>query len=969
MADIASKHGFRWLSVTGSAYLARIKTEQPLFLSDLAIDEQQLEALFAALRNHGYIGWSDETRACLAIAAVGSALYASEQDLGFREQFFRHLGTELNSDWDNLYGPQILRFLVDHFDEIDRPGPFRYVRAIYHHAGISQRALPSFAQFIRDLRSRYGFDYTNWQYRQLLETGRVPSRFAKDFLSADAGYEFTLSVTRILEELERGRSSVGELEQLPGFRKGFWTELLEHLDKDHSENRLRKSLPVPALALDFLGQRLVVKFDEDGVAKRLYSIDGSRPAYPFEQIRHHGRISGLIFHPGGDIEPWALEPWFPGKTPWALFRGSDGVFVASEGKVPAGSYFLVGEDGVIPSEIIEEDCGYLDWESNALDSRPYHIWKISLRSGLQIESIGLETLASEAIPSLDFDRAPGESEFGPNVFIDYLPLIKVKNWTDSSGLLYRVVLDQGDGPVEVDQQIEGSRLLLPVACPSAGRIWIEPRGRVRHMLSMLPEVHFHVIPGPIRLQFPKVAIGEEDSAEVWVISPRNWNIKWKHPLTELQAQRWVIPPRVRVLEGSAEVEGRRVPISIRVRRCSLSLLPARELPHVLWSEEVNESAELLIEGVPHLDCSLALLIERDSVTLCRLGPLGPSGLLAVKGLVFRDYLAQTTIPCGEFAVVTGRQIVPTGKYFIASEHIPDFLKSANEDCTFFQIIEVGPTLKSLWSIQKAPQKEAVFATRLSTSPLWRFIADVGLSAARLDQTRVNIPLEQLRVAAASGLPSLLDILEAMENAAIDKKSTDISNLDLTLLPLERWREKATRVIEQHFDLQDIPNVVREWQCEIRSGLKVEYQSRLSKRKGGRDLTHAAIKYQAAVKNANMRAYDAAYGILLRLTNNRPDLLVKAVALGLVQLVLFRSERLEEAAGISSSDLPKGFTRLAAEMSSLAALCRGQALKAQPLPTGIGFGDLSPVEEDQNLLLGTDPIFKGALGRRGKDVHE
>lgn len=97
------------------------------------------------------------------------------------------------------------------------------MRAIYRHAGISQRALPAFAGFIGDLRNQYGFDYTNWQYRQLLD--KLTSRFARDFLSTDAGYDFTRSATRILEDLEKGRISVRELEFLPGFPKGFWTGL------------------------------------------------------------------------------------------------------------------------------------------------------------------------------------------------------------------------------------------------------------------------------------------------------------------------------------------------------------------------------------------------------------------------------------------------------------------------------------------------------------------------------------------------------------------------------------------------------------------------------------------------------------------------------------------------------------------------------------------------------------------------
>lgn len=280
MSDSSQRvRGPEWLTLTGSAYIDRIKAEHPLFLSDIPISELELEVLFAELRRYGRWNLSDAGRACLAVAAVGSAVHATEQDTGFRELFFRRLGMDFSPDWDNVYGPQILQFLIDYFDEVDCPGPFRFVRAIYRQAGISQRALPAFASFMQDLRNRYGFDYTNWQYQQLLE--RVTSRFARDFLSTDAGYEFTRSVTRILEDLEKARISVRELESLPGFTKGFWTGLLLQLERRTPSREERRTFPVPALALDTVGQKLILRFDENGIARHSYTMHGRQVLYPW----------------------------------------------------------------------------------------------------------------------------------------------------------------------------------------------------------------------------------------------------------------------------------------------------------------------------------------------------------------------------------------------------------------------------------------------------------------------------------------------------------------------------------------------------------------------------------------------------------------------------------------------------------------------------------------------------------------
>jgi hypothetical protein len=962
MSDSSSQvRGFEWLRLTGSAYTDRIKAEHPLFLSDIPVDDQQLDALFTELSRFGCAHLSDEGRACLAVAAIGSAVHASEQDTGFREQFFRRLGMDLNPDWDYVYGPQILRFLMDYFDEVDRPGPFRFVRAIYRHAGISHRALPAFARFLRDLRNRNGFDYTNWQYRQLLD--KVASRFARDFLNTDAGYEFTQAVTRILEDVEKGRMPVGQLDDLPGFRKGFWTALLEYLGDRPGNQRKRRNLPIPVLALDLIGQRLVLRFDEDGIARRSYTMNGRQPIYPYERIRRGGRISGSIFHPSGDTEPWELDPWVPTKTPWALFRGSDGAFVAEEGRVSPGSYYLVAEDSALPSDIVEEDCGCLDWESHDLNGQPYRIWRILLRPGTQIESIGLEASTADTIPSLEYVGLPRESEFGAEVFIDRLPPIRVKNWTESSSKFYRILLDTERGPEEIDQRIRDGHLYLAIESPAVGRISIEPRGRVRHSVLMLPELRFHVIPGPLRFQFPKVAIGENDSAEVCLVSPRKWEIEWKDSLVELGPRRWAIPPRTRVIEGTATLEGYGVPIALRVKRCSLSIFPTSGVPNVFWSEDSNENVQFLIEGVPDAACSLLLVTENDSITLCYLGILGPSGLATIRSLEFRDYLLQSSIPCAEFAVFAGKQVVRTGQFLLAAKHIPKLLQSVDNECPYFGIPIVGATLRAIWLIYRAPQTEVELEPRLMESHLGRLLADMALTATVLDATKINLSADQLRPFATPGLLKLLDSIQAVQAPQAEMSCTDIPNVDVNLVPLHRWRESVTLLIEQQRDLKDAPAIVREWRSEICSEFQVEYQSRMCRRKGGGDLTQAAIKYRAAVMNSNERAYDAAYGTLRRLVEEKPDLLVKAVALGLLQLTLYRSARRREAGELSASNLPNGFARLGAEMNALAALCRGGVCPEGAFPSGVGFEDLSPIEEDRQLFDESNRLVEGILRKK------
>src|ERR1019366_8797002 len=142
-----------WNKEAVKRYLEIIQEERPLFLGELQVTKEELSQLFRRIRQCHSVDQCDETRASLAVAAVHAAVQASEEDSSYVAVFFRHLGEAENvAQWNCEYGPGILRFLVEHFEEVERPAAFRYVRPILNHAGISYRALPAFARFLAKLR-------------------------------------------------------------------------------------------------------------------------------------------------------------------------------------------------------------------------------------------------------------------------------------------------------------------------------------------------------------------------------------------------------------------------------------------------------------------------------------------------------------------------------------------------------------------------------------------------------------------------------------------------------------------------------------------------------------------------------------------------------------------------------------------------------------------------------------------------
>lgn len=192
-----------WIKETGKKYLETILTEKPLFLGELSVTEEELTQLFRRIRQCHSVDECDETRASLAVAAVHAAVHASEEENSYVAVFFRHLGeAESVQQWNYEYGPAVLRFLVDHFEEIERPGAFRYVRPILNHAGISYRALPAFAKFLTKLRDEAGSGYTRLDYARALKG--VSSKFARNFLQEGPGYDFTREAMQTWERIEQG---------------------------------------------------------------------------------------------------------------------------------------------------------------------------------------------------------------------------------------------------------------------------------------------------------------------------------------------------------------------------------------------------------------------------------------------------------------------------------------------------------------------------------------------------------------------------------------------------------------------------------------------------------------------------------------------------------------------------------------------------------------------------------------------
>jgi hypothetical protein len=145
----------------------------------------------------------------------------------------------------------------------------------------------------------------------------------------------------------------------------------------------------------------------------------------------------------------------------------------------------------------------------------------------------------------------------------------------------------------------------------------------------------------------------------------------------------------------------------------------------------------------------------------------------------------------------------------------------------------------------------------------------------------------------------------------------------------------------------IGDLVQEWRDEVRADEGPRRTSRLGSRVGGKDLTEGTRHYAGGVRLQDTRSFNRAISELMNAVANSSNDVVRMIASAVLQLALYRSGRREKASAISIPEMPLELSRLRACMRGLASKCNQQPLEID-WPDGLGFKEISPVEEDSGL---------------------
>lgn len=944
----------QWIAQTGAELLAQVASVRPVFVVEIDIADDQVRDLYYHVARSGTL-WTPEARMCLVMAAVQAAFRADQDEESFRKLFFDRLGRQFDQhQWENSYGPSIRYCLEQHFSvELPESGrPHCYVGAVYRHAGIPVPARSSFSNLLAGLL-RQGLVFTRDQYDESLP--RITSTVARRFLESEAGYDFTQRTAQLILRIGDGRISVHELESFPSYQRGLFSDVVRRITDlggpPRTFGRVRgDAFPLPRLVLDKDARQLVLQFDPKGVAAGAYRIGAQPVLYSKIRCPGAGRPQGYM-KPGW--RPWKVEKWWrPGQSPAALFRTSDGAFVADSGEVSCGCYSLVTSiPDQVPPSIIREEGAYLDQDQS---EDYYTIVEIDVSPGDDLSDLGFSVGESRALPSLRFCVNGRGHPLGSNTFSSSLPEIEILNWNPDFSRDYWIWADDGSGERRVDVTPGNSRFGVSTGCPAQGTIWLERKINTR----VTDRLAYSVVPQELAVSFIEACGAVDAPVHIQTRLPAGWLINWRTPVTSCGPELWRVPADESLVEGVITYQAFRLLLSLRVPRASLRFSPDRA---ILWMEHLREPVGVVVQGLPNTRCSIAIEAEGSRLPIWQLGILPPSGGKQLTSSRFRDALETCGLPAAEFAVeLVGHSCFHTNRYFASGKAIEDGLAELRSESAAFKLPGLGKTLEEAARLMHFRQRTLALPAALDATPLRGFLCGLAYGAVKLDGTCIEREPEQLAAFAPEPVKRVVAWVESARDTSLAVLSDVIAAYPAETvrdLPIKRWKELAEALRQQVEDDLNLPELIGEWRQAVVDNRYGRAESKFSRRPGGAELTDVVKRYLIAFSQSENDRLEilATACVSLRhiIDSSESDSLVRLISSGFLQLAYYHSVHREAAANVSPPDFPMGLQRLGASMQALGARCRGQICDAT-WHTGLGFAEVSPRNEDADL--------EAALGR-------
>jgi len=786
------------------------------------IAKQVLRELFSPRRSAAY-------RKCLLILAINCMYYKHDEE-GFWIHFCNLLNMADNQQSQTwlgvmLEGELMALGLLPH----SRPGPFRFVSPLREQCGITRHEIPRFAFLLNHLTERYGWDGIRVLDREEFNqkvTVYVQGRHLCQFLLDDQGWFFTRDVARSASQFQRNVLDLQDLEQLHGYRTGFFRELFRALEKPPGRTPepvvTRPPLPRLVFLPDF--KQVALAFDQKGSNAGQYKLSGEivrrNPIQLESEDMFDLTIDGERLNSDSEWEAWSIAGWLPSRLPVALFHMERGYVDHRNGVAPGKYYMLAPFKKPPPNGVLLNSYGMIDLPFVELD---YDAWLVLIEATTNLEFLGIFQRPLDSITNLiswaeETNKLPGTYDL-EKAFIGRLPPIALLRCELFSSNAVGLFVDDGREVRRVKPvDFSDDKVHIDLPIKTRGRIWAEPISRMREFagLDTLGELSFCLLP-ECRITWPDRLYRFGDQPEVILVARDNdisLEIENAEPIDNSERE-WRVMPGVGLVQGYLKSGNCEVPLAHRVFRADIHKRTEARTPFLVSSDFQNPIS-LIVSGIPRTKAEITLTDGKETRRLGELGIFNEAGEISFSTFAILDALAGYRVPAGQFVVMDGSSGVRTDTLFINCDAICEWIT----DPTSTTAVQWWPLLPTpiaemftrTLQIREAPLKQVIMPAGTESIPVSLirlfeslrrlcFVFDGAEFPDRPDATTGRIisecqaenPEQGKMLAWFVRAKQVFDAVQRIDGTDADALLVEYSELSWQP-PFQRWRDKVAEIV-------------------------------------------------------------------------------------------------------------------------------------------------------------------------------
>lgn len=814
----------------------------------LTAEELNILAGEFAARGNNLKDRKDLYEVALLVLAVNCAYHYYDD-----EGFWKHFCTLIKCE-DNIYEHDILGRTFENclrfygLLRTERSGPFRFVGAILEQCGVSRRYIAAMAHIIRDLRITAGRDYlfkiSHYEFRRRIELLNC-SRYLKNFLMDQSGWQFTLQVYHLLRQYEEGDITLEDLRELPGFQPDFWDEFTTNLGfTPHKPAKSRFSKYRPRLI--FLPEENCVglQFPFPEFAENVKLPPGIKGwQYPVTRLDSEEILSeeyaGHVIDEHGQVVTWRVRGWVPDGLP-VLFDIRRGL-IERNSLIQPGEYYLLVPSGYSITYAEQQLPGYV----NLPGRWTYRAYKVRLNSGVSVPGYSVaEQKVAKGIemswmePDKDRLRFCTTDYF--DVFTGSLPDIYISDFSLIEKKILGLFYTLGDG---VTRRIRNRQDLLEFhkeACrraPVKGRIWlsnisrrwIDPGEHCPDGLNfcLLPDCH---------ILFEERVYGFNEEA-VLVLEGCPFCRLFFEGCRQLDngGRHWAVPVNQNLANGTIVCGKVSAGIRIRVYRAGIYYLSGVRVRYISFSELEKENT-FLLTGYP--DALVQVCISGKEKQKRELQFDG-HGLARLSSGDLLEIARKSGSQVCEVLLEYAGKTVSTGVVLIDLREIQE-RTYRGESCVI--------TSSSAGNLEKIIRLCLDLISRpgrnLEINRLPRFCPDFDdwftamlACASVFDNAVITVGEENFDWESKVKNPRVREALRVYQERAAGITFEESITAEVEALPaVERWQQAMARVLRRG-TLEGRIDILREWADEIRKR-KGPFRCQIASQPGGNLLTRA-----------------------------------------------------------------------------------------------------------------------------------